>query len=636
MEHNALDGQSLDIRRERLALLREHFPNLFSEGELDLEKLRATFCDEPHVFKNERYTLNWAGKGAAYGELQKRVSSTLRPQPELSVNFETSENVFIEGENLEVLKILQKSYFGKIKCIIIDPPYNTGSDAFIYPDNYKERRKDYKERAGLIDEEGYLMKEDLWRANSRDGGQFHSNWLSMMLPRLFVAHSLLSDDGVIFVHIDDNEVHNLRLLMDEVFGEENFVGQLVWQRAFSPKNDAKYISNSHDYIIIYAKNLDCFSIGRLNRTKEANERYNNPDNDPRGVWTSGDLSVKTYDPDYDYPITTPSGRIVHPPSGGCWRLPKETFIEKVLENRIWFGMDGDNVPRIKRFLSDLKKEGMTPTSILFHKDVGHNQEGSQEVSTLMSSGVFEDPKPIRLLFHLLTLANISNNNGDIILDFFAGSGTTGHAVLEFNKKYGGNRRFILVQLPEKCKEGGKAHKANYKTIADITRERLRRAIQKIEGEQRAEAERGGMFRDGEQAAVQDLGFKSFVLSPSNFRQWRSQDDGKPDAESLLGQMEQSIDPLKADSQTSNVLHELMLKTGCLLTDKIVEKGAYHCINGGELVLALSEMNQSIVDAIIAEAPQKVIALDRLFAGNDELKTNAAMQMKDAGIDFKTV
>ncbi len=339
-------------------------------------------------------------------------------------------------------------------CVLIDPPYNTGND-FVYEDDFADPLARYKE-----------VTQQTTKSNPETMGRFHTNWLNMMYPRLRLAANLLRDDGVIFISIDDNEVTNLRKICDEVFGEENFVAQLIWERAYSPKNDAKYISNSHDYVLMYAKYIDKFVIGRLPRTEEANARYQNPDNDPRGVWKPGDLSVKTYNADCDYPITTPSGRIVEPPTGRCWRQSKESFQKSVEDNRIWFGIDGNSVPQVKRFLSELKFEGMAPQSLMFYKQVGHSQEGAKEVTSLLEAGVFDGPKPTRLLNRLITLANTDKDS--IILDFFSGSATTAHAVMQLNAEDGGNRQFIMVQLPEVCDEKSMAEYAPAKLI--ISRE----------------------------------------------------------------------------------------------------------------------------------------------------------------------
>ena len=325
-----MDGTSLTPEQEKLNALRQVLPEAFSEGKIDWEKLKATLGEDIN-FSNERYVLNWAGKSDAFKVLQTPTTKTLVPAKEESVNFNETENIFIEGENLEVLKVLQKSYFGKVKMIYIDPPYNTGNDSFIYPDKFSESKADYEKRVGDKDEEGYMTKDGMFKKNSKENGQYHSNWLNMMMPRLYLAKNLLRQDGVIFVSIDDNEVHNLRLLMNEVFGEENFVAELIWERAYSPKNDAKYISKSHDYVLMFAKNIENFAIGRLERTEAANARYTNPDNDPRGVWKPGDMSVKTYSSAYDYPITTPSGKVVEPYPPHQHRIKRLDFYQKIVE-----------------------------------------------------------------------------------------------------------------------------------------------------------------------------------------------------------------------------------------------------------------------------------------------------------------
>lgn len=306
-----------------------------------------------------------------------------------------------------------EGFFYCIKiCIYIDPPYNTGHD-FVYEDDFSIRNEEFGIRNLDVDEQGNRLVQNL-----DSNGRFHTDWLNMLYPRLRIARDFLTEDGVIFISIDDNEVDNLKKIANEVFGSQNFIAQLVWQRAFSPKNDARFVSNSHDYVLMYAKALNSFTIGRLPRTEEANARYSNPDNDPRGVWMSSDISVKTYNPNTDYPITAPSGRVIEPPTGRCWRLSKNEFLERLHDNRIWFGPDGNGAPRIKRFLTDLKFDGMAPTSIMLHKDVGHSQEGSQEVTKLLEAGVFDGPKPVRLLRRLLTLANLKQDS--IVLDFFSG------------------------------------------------------------------------------------------------------------------------------------------------------------------------------------------------------------------------
>lgn len=629
-----MDGYSQTPQKERLETLRLLMPEVFDEGHIDWEKLKAALGENVN-FANERYVLNWAGKSEAFRVMQQPSTATLVPCREESVDFDNTQNVFIEGENMEVLKVLQRSYFRKVKMIYIDPPYNTGSDSFIYPDKFSESKEEYLRRVGDKNEEGYMTRDGMFRKNAKENGQYHSNWLNMMMPRLYLAKSLLREDGVIFISIDDNEVHNLRLLMNEIFGEENFVAQLIWERAYAPKNDAKYISNSHDYILMYSKQIENFKIGRLARTEEANSRYSNPDNDPRGVWKPSDLSVKTYTPDNDYPITTPSGRIVEPPAGRCWRLSRNSFRESLQDNRIWFGAEGDSVPCIKRFLTELKFEGMAPTSILFYKEVGHSQEGAKEVTKLLDAGAFDSPKPVRLLKRLLTLANLDKDS--IIFDFFAGSGTTAHAVMQLNEEDKSNRKFICVQLPELCEEKSEAYKAGYKTIAEISKERIRRAGTKIRKEIEMEQakQKGQLSFDEEQTVTMpDLGVKVFKLSDSNFKQWR--DIKGSDKEEWQQQILDFLDPVTENATIDNMVYELLLKSGKDLNSVIEQKEDYYLINGNELILMLESATQDVVNSVLAEHPDKVIALDRLFEGNDQLKTNTVLQMRDAGIEFKTI
>ncbi len=423
----------------------------------------------------EPFGFFWSGKRAAVQESTCSISKALRPCIAESKDWDSTGNLYVEGDNLEVLKLLQGSYLAKIKMIYIDPPYNTGNDSFVYHDDFTQSREEYAVESGLVDQDtGARMV-----ANSSTDPRYHSQWCSMMYARLLLARSFLRSDGVIFISIDDHEQHHLREICDEVFGERNFVAQFIWQRAFSPKNDAKYVSTSHDYVLMYARNIDSFTIGRLPFTDEAKARYKNPDNDPRGPWTSGDLSVKTYNKSYDYPIETPSGRLVYPPKGACWRVSKERFAELLADNRIVFGKDGNGSPMLKRFLSERKREGMTPTSLLLHEMVGHSKEGAQELNTLMDGRVFDGPKPVRLIRHLMTLANLDPQGSDIVLDFFSGSATTAEAVMRANAEDGGNRRFILVQFPEQCAPDSPYPLDHYRNICEIGKERIRRAAAAI-------------------------------------------------------------------------------------------------------------------------------------------------------------
>lgn len=615
-----INGESLNIQQDKLEKLQQLFPDVFSEGKIDWEKLKAAFTDDIN-FSNERYVLNWAGKADAFKVLQIPTTHTLKPQPQESINFDTTQNIFIEGENLEVLKVLQKSYYGKVKCIIIDPPYNTGNDSFIYPDSFKENKLEYEKRVGDKDEEGYLMKEGLFRKNSKDSGQFHSNWLNMMYPRLFLAKNLLCDDGVIFIHIDDNEVHNLRLLMNEIFGEENFVASIIWHSKYTTANDTQFISRQHESILLYSKRIDSFKIGLLERTAEMDAAYSNPDADLRGNWKSTPLHAKSGSGNYSF--TFPNGITWTAPKGTYPRYSKEKLLGFYNDNRIAFGKNLNATPSKKTFLSEVK-QGKTVGSVWSFKEVGSSHQGNENLANLMEKGMFDNPKPVDIIKQEIMVSNLKNE--DIVLDFFAGSATTAQAVYELNKDDSGDRKFILVQLPEQCDEDSEAYKAGYKFISDISKERIRRVIKKIEAEK---AEKPDMFDNGNL----DLGFKAFKLSPSNFKIWQGDEIDEDNLEETLNMF---IDPVREGSTTDNMLYELMLKAGYVLTDSVERKDKYFSINDGELIIALEEMSQAILDTIIAAKPQKVITLDNLFTGKDQLKTNAVLQMRDAEIDFKTI
>lgn len=540
---------------ERLEALKQLYPEIFSDGKINLDAFKDVTGTSDLPEGQDRtpgyYGLYWPGKRAAKQLARKEAEGTLEPVPGDGVNEDTTHNIYIEGDNLEVLRILKQSYKGRVKMIYIDPPYNTGND-FIYPDDFKMPVEEYLKMTGQADESGKKLVTNL-----KSNGAFHTTWLNMMYPRLQLAKELLTEDGVIFISIDDNEQANLKLLCDDVFGEENFVANLVWERAFSPKNDARFISNSHDYVLMYAKNIENFIIGRLPRTEEANARYSNPDNDPRGVWMSSDISVKTYNAENDYPITTPSGRVVEPPAGRCWSLSAKAFAERLQDNRIWFGPDGNGTPRIKRFLTELKFEGMAPTSILFYKEVGHSQEGAQEVAKILDGGFFSGPKPIRLMRRLMTLANLEKDS--IIVDFFSGSASTAHAVMELNKDDNSNRKFFMVQLPHKCEENSEAAKAGYSNICEIGKERIRRAGAKILEEAKSNKD---MFSEDYQL---DIGFKVYRLQNSNFVKYTPVEGQDEDSQNkLFEEFEKNQIPLVNGWKAENVLTEIILKQGFAL------------------------------------------------------------------------
>lgn len=615
-----MSGYNDDIRQRQIDKLAQLFPEVVTEGKIDWQKLQATLGEA--VDLGERYGLGWKGKSDVFATIQEKTVQTLHPDRANSVDWDTTGNMFIEGDNLAALKILHKAYYGKVKMIYIDPPYNTGND-FIYNDDFKQTRRSYEAEAGITDDEGNVVRDDGLRTNT--GGHKHSNWLNMMYPRLFLARNLLRQDGVIFVSIDDNEVHDLRLMMNEIFGEENFVAQLIWERAFSPKNDAKFISNSHDYILMYARNISEFNIGRLDRTEEANARYSNPDNDPRGVWQSDNLGVKSYSASGDYPITTPSGRIVEPPSGGCWRLSKETFLDRVKDNRIWFGPNGDSVPRIKRFLSELRNEGMVPTSLLFYKEVGHSQEGAKQVVELFDGkGYFDGPKPVRLIKRLLTVGNAKNN--DIILDFFAGSGTTAHAVAELNAEDGGNRKWICIQLGERTGEKSEVFKAGYHTIADIARERIRRADAKIRASQADKL----ASRD----VPLDLGFRAYRVDDSNFKQWN---ELVSDPEEIRQQALESIDPLEPNATDDDILTEVLLKRGISPLVTIEQRNNYLLIPSESLAISLAaNLTETDFARLLDSGAEQIVLLSHAFGDDANLKVNAMLQAEQRNVNVEVV
>ena len=606
--------------------------------------------------KEERYQFTWPDKKKSVLLANAPTTATLRPCREESVDFDTTQNLYIEGDNLEVLKLLKETYLHKVKMIYIDPPYNTGND-FVYEDDFSVESGEWKGESGNFDKDGNLLTSRM-TLNTESNGRFHTDWLNMIYPRLRVAKDLLTDDGVIFISIDDNEVENLRKVCDEIFGEGNFVAQLVWERAYSPKNDAKYISNSHDYILMIARNIGNFKIGRLERTEEANARYSNPDNDPRGVWKPSDMSVKTYNASCDYPITTPSGKIVEPPAGRCWSLSAKAFAERLQDNRIWFGPDGNSVPCIKRFLTELKFDGMAPTSILFYKDVGHSQEGAQEVVSLFGDkGVFDGPKPVRLLQRLITLANLRNDS--IVLDFFSGSATTAHALMKTNAEKNKHCKFILVQIPEKISE--KKKDSGFKNICEIGKERIRRAGQQIlksqndkkenhtdlftanavHGEEvrnvssepirvinhggvagvspaEGVAEKPQALERGGDSPLLDVGFRVLKLDSSNMKDvYFTPDRTEQDALIAL------TDNIKSDRTDEDLLFGVMLELGLPLSAKIektkVDGKDMFCVQGNFLAACFDRaVNEAVVNSIAAMKPQYAVLRDM---DDDSVLTN---------------
>ena len=606
LEHTSVDGSKLNLEA-----LYQIAPSCFTEEKdektgtvkhvVNFKTLRQLLGDDVVEDGEEMYQFTWPGKQAARREAAAPITDTLRPVPEDSVDWDTTQNLYIEGDNLRVLKLLQKGYMGKVKMIYIDPPYNTGND-FVYHDDFAHSANEEELAAGNVDEEG-----NRYRKNLDSNGRFHSDWCSMMYSRLLVARSLLTEDGVIFISIDDNEVRNLKNICDEVFGEKNFVAQFIWERAYSPKNDAKFVSNSHDYILMSAKNIDNFTIGRLERTAEANARYSNPDNDPRGVWKASDMSVKTYNAACDYPITTPSGKTVEPPAARCWSLSRNAFRERLADNRIWFGPNGDSTPAIKRFLSELKYEGMAPTSILFYKEVGHSQEGAKEVTALFEDkGVFDGPKPVRLLKRLITLANLDDKS--IVLDFFSGSATTAHALMQYNAEKEKHCKFICAQLIEDTPEESPARKSGYATIPDIAKERIRRAGKKI------------LETLDVRDKTLDVGFRVFKIDSSNYENVE-----KSPNEYDQQMLDLFADNIKADRTDLDLLFGAMLSWGVQLSlpmkTEEVDGCKIYTVDGNGLEACFAEnVTENVVKAMADKQPLRVLFRDSSF-GEDKTKIN---------------
>jgi len=625
-----LNGQSEDILKDNIAALRELFPEVCCEGKVDFDKLKqllGEYTDD----SAERYNFTWNGKGQALRLSQTPSMGTLRPCKAESKNWEDTQNLYIEGDNLEVLKLLQKSYHGKVKMIYIDPPYNTGSD-FVYPDDFSDSLENYKEITGQVDAEGRKVS-----TNTEANGRYHTDWLNMMYPRLRLARNLLTDDGVLVISIGEEEVNNFRKICDEIFGEYNFIDTLIWKKMYGGKNDSKWFLHYHDYIVVYAKQKDLWYPNFLPRTDKQNDRYKNPDNDTRGVWKSGDFTGVGESPSCIFPITTPSGRLVTPPSGKRWITNRESFCKLLEDNRIWFGTNGDSVPSIKRFLSEVK-DGVSQSTFLDYSEVGHSDEANRQLKTLLDGQYFDYPKPLRFMHRLVYLCSKEN---DIILDFFSGSATTAHAVMQLNAEDGGNRKFIMVQLPEPCAEGTEAAKAGYKNICEIGKERIRRAGEKIKAEVE---EQNAQLKIGEEPKrVPDIGFKDFKLDTSNLRKWQ------PDADDLEQSLFDSVSNYVDGRSELDVVYEIMLKMGLDLTwpleTRIYGGKNVYAIGMGALMICLDDhITPDVAEGMVALhkelAPEtwKVVFKDNGFT-DDSAKVNIKEILKCAGLDedaFTTV
>ena len=615
-----LKMHSLDGVQRNIELIGKLFPNAITEVKrngkvehaIDFDVLRQELSDSIVEGREERYQFTWPDKKKAMLAANAPITATLRPVVADSVGKDgtpggfDSENLYIEGDNLEVLKLLQETYLGKVKMIYIDPPYNTGND-FVYEDDFAQSTEDYMGNSGQYDEEGNRMV-----TNTESNGRFHTDWLNMIYPRLKIAKDLLAEDGVIFISIDDGEAANLLKVCNDIFGESNFVADLIWQKKFSRSNDATYFSTMHDHILCYCKsnimqNENGWRIGLLPRDGEIPNGYANPDNDPRGVWTSVILSAKSGSDSLLYEIQTPSGRKVLPPSGRYWSCSKDTFEKWKADGRIWFGSNGDGTPRKKTFLSEVQ-QGLRPNTILFQDSVGNNQEAKQETKALFNGyGVFDGPKPVRLLNVLLKIANTKDDS--IILDFFSGSATTAHAVMKLNAEDGGHRKFIMVQLPEKTDEKSEAYKAGYKNICEIGKERIRRAGRKIK-------EDAGLTAP----ADLDIGFRCLRLDESNMKPvyYTPEEISQQDMFSL-------VDNVKSDRTPEDLLFQVMLDLGVLLSSpiemkEIAGKKVFNVADGFLLACFDHDVTDETVKAIAQMKPYYAVFRDSSMA-NDSVATN---------------
>jgi adenine-specific DNA-methyltransferase len=621
---------SPNLTQENIARIRELFPDCVTEAQggggqlglvVDFDQLRQELSESIVEGPQERYHLNWPGKREALLTANAPIARTLRPCREESVDFDTTKNLFIEGDNLEVLKLLQETYLGKVKMIYIDPPYNTGND-FIYEDDFAENTEAFLKRSNQKDEEGNRLV-----ANTEANGRFHSDWLSMIYPRLKLARNLLGGEGVIFISIDDGEVGNVRKLCDEIFGGENFVTSVIWEKRRTREN-RRVFSFNHDYILCYAKNKAEFELVRnlLPLTDEARARYSNPDNDPRGDWQSVALTAQAGHGTKSqfYTITTPSGRQIDPPSGNCWRVTFPKLQELIADNRIWFGSSGNNVPRRKLFLCE-QNEGLTPHTLWTADEVGTTDSAKRDLNLLFGGAtVFDTPKPIELMTRII---HVSTKPDDLVLDFFAGTSPVAHAAMQLNAEDGGNRKFIMVQLPEPCAESSEALKAGYKTIAEISKERIRRAGKKIL--------EGQCHEDWNK----DIGFRVLKIDSSNMADVYY----TPDAIEQ-GQLKIFTDNIKPDRKPEDLLFQVLLDWGVDLSLPIRKETIQ-----GKTVFFVNEppydlvacfdtgVNEDLVKELAKFEPLRVVFRDTGFV-SDAVKINVEQIFKQLspGTEVKSI
>lgn len=616
-----LKMQTANVVDENIKRIGELFPNCLTERldengrpevAIDFDQLRQELSKDIVEGPEERYQFTWPDKRNAIRLANAPTTDTLRPSREESVDFDNTQNLYIEGDNLQVLKILRENYLGKVKMIYIDPPYNTGND-FVYNDNFDQDKQEYVHNSGQYDEEGNQLV-----ANTESNGRFHTDWLNMIYPRLKVAKDLLSEDGVIFISIDDYEAKNLKNVTDEIFGSHNFLAQIVWERAYAPINLKKHFSNSHDYILCYAKNMSLAICNGLPRSAEQNNDYRNWDNDPRGVWKAGNPSVGPAVEKNIYEVTSPTGKTFLPPSGRSWLYSKERFLEMITDNRIYWGKDGNSCWAPKMFLSEVK-QGVTPMTIWKYAEVGHSQDATKALKALFDGhDYFDYPKSVELIKRCIQLYSSTDS---IILDFFSGSATTAHAVMQLNAEDGGKRKFIMVQLPEKTDEKSEAYKAGYKNICEIGKERIRRAGKKIVEEQKIkiDASRKTLDFSGDSNLGSkvsglkpvDVGFRVLKLDSSNMQDvYYSPEEFN---EKLLFE-----DNIKSDRTEEDLLFQAMIDLGIELSAKIEKqeiagKTVWNVANGYLMACFDKDVNETAIKAIAKQHPYYFVLRDSSLA-----------------------
>ena len=623
-----MDGLSMNLEQANLDKLRSVFPECVSEGKLDIDKL-LSLCGEYIDNDFEKYRFEWKGKAECLRLAQKRSSGTLRPCPTERVNWDTTQNLYIEGDNLEVLKLLQSAYYRKVKMIYIDPPYNTGND-FVYADDFTDPLARYKE-----------VTQQTTKSNPETMGRYHTNWLNMMYPRLRLAANLLRDDGVIFISIDDVEVDNLKKLCNEVFGEENFMAQIIWQKVYSPRMDVQGFSTSHDYILCYVKsNIESI---RQEAFAQNSAQFNfvDPTNGKkyrrRSIRKEGSHSTRSERPNLWFPLLAPDGTEVYPykPDGteGCWRWSLDTYRKNKQQGIVEWVKTGNGWQAYAKQYLDT--EAAKPAETLWlYQEVGHNHSAAEELKKLFGGKVFDSPKPKELIMKMIRLATYTNES-DIILDFFSGSATTAHAVMQLNAEDGGNRRFILVQLPEVCDEKSEAYKAGYKNICEIGKERIRRAGKKL-----TEAKNSQLSMDGEKAPL-DIGFKVFKLDTSNMKLWDTTPIADGGADELVERMNQMVRRIKPERSDLDMVYEVMLKLGVPLTYPVQQlningKPVYEVGEDCLLLICLAEfVEPEDVQAMADYAPAKMIMSRDCFT-SDTAMANAHYILRDRQIELKLV